>query len=87
MSKQKIRSDFNDLVKQQEKIFAGTWSFNKCVSPLQLKEWFCPVDLGESDDADTQCAHIFVSTAFYTLNYTLILIWPEVHCVRLSLHY
>ena len=77
------------MVKQQEKIFAGTLSFNKRVSPLQLEEWFCPVGLekNESDDAGTQCAYIFVSTAFYTLNYTLILIWPEVHCVRLSLHY
>ena len=35
---------------------------------------------------DTACAYIFISTAFYTLKYKLMLILPEVHCLRLSLH-
>ena len=47
-------------------------------SPLQLKEWFCVVDLNlekmkliyDADTLiihDTACAYIFISTAFYTL--------------------
>ena len=56
------------MAKQQEKIFAGTWSFNKRVSPLQLKEWFCPVDLNlEKMKLMMQTHNV---TALYTLNLT-----------------
>ena len=51
MSKQKIRSDFDWLeYGKTEKIVAGIIpeygvSTSAWKSPLQLREWFCPVDL------------------------------------------
>ena len=63
MSKQKIQSDFNRLkCVKTEKIFAGTWSFNKRV------EFSCSVERmvlhdgskleeNETDDADTFIIH------------------------------
>ena len=62
-------------------INSGTWSFNKRVEiSSAVEEWFCPVDLNleknETNDADTLIiydtafAHIFISTAFYTLGFT-----------------
>ena len=76
MSKQKIWSDFNRLqCGKTEKIFAGTWSFKKCVeisssvertvlhggSKLMMQTHLQYMIL--------KCAYIFVSKAFYTLKY------------------
>ena len=63
MSKEKIKSDFDRLEYGKiEKIFAGIIpeygvSASAWKSPLQLREWFCAMDLNleknETNDADT----------------------------------
>ena len=82
MSKRKIWSDFNRLecVIKTEKIFAGTWSFNKHVQisssvermvlqgGLHLKKMKQMMQT-HLKFIIRECAYIFVSTAFYTLKY------------------
>ena len=86
MSKQKTRSDFDRLkYGKTEKIFAGIIpeygvSTSAWKSPLQLREWFCPVDLNlekmklmmqtrlPSIIHDTaMCLHFHLDRLLYTL--------------------
>ena len=73
MSKQKIRSDFNRLeCGKTEKIFAGTWSFNKRVEISSSVERMVlqggsKLEENETNDADTFIIHYAAVTAFYTL--------------------
>ena len=83
MSKQKIRSDFDRLeYGKTEKIVAGIIpeygvSTSAWKSPLQLREWFCPVDLNLekmklmmhcSIIHDTaMCLHFHLDRLLYTL--------------------
>ena len=89
MSKKKIRSDFDRLeCGETEKMFAGTWLMNmefqqargnllcscRMVFPGGSK-----LGKNETNDADTLIihdtafAHIFISSAFYTLGFNLSL--------------
>ena len=76
-------------VVNQKKIFPGTWCFNKRVEISYSVERMVlhresKLEKNETNDADTfitydtvlQCAYIFVSTAFYTFKYKLML-WLE----------
>ena len=66
------------VVNQKKYLLEQGGSTSAWKSPLELKEWFCTVDLNlkknETNDADTliihiilQCAYIFILIAFYKL--------------------
>ena len=81
MSELKFWSDFNrpycgktESYSPEHGVSTRTWK-----SPVQLKEWFCTMDLNLKKMKlmkqthfiiyDTAMCYIFVSTAFYTLKY------------------
>ena len=70
MSQRKIWSDFNRLeCGKTEKMFAGTWSFNKRVEISSSVERMVLQGGSKLEENETNDADTFVSTAFYTLKY------------------
>ena len=73
MSKRKIWSDFNRLeYGKTEKIFAGTWSFNKRVEISSVERMVLQggskLEENETNDADTFIIHYAAVCLHFRLN-------------------